>query len=241
MNSIFVTGTDTEVGKTVASTALLQALTARGLSTLAMKPVAAGCEWQTAAGSNGEAQAPRWCNEDALALNAAASQMLPYDLLNPYALQAAIAPHIAAREEQREIELDRLLTSLQRIQQYRADYVVIEGAGGWQLPLNDQGLRMPSFVQASGAGVVLVVGLQLGCLNHALLSAAAIVADGCTLRGWIGVNNQPQRMARQAENIDYLRQHLAAPCLGILPYVDNWQQHNLGQYLTVDALLPEPA
>jgi dethiobiotin synthetase len=201
----FVTGTDTGIGKTLSSCTLLHALRARGLRAVGMKPLASGCE----------ATPDGLRNEDALALQAASDPRPAYDDLNPYALPAPLAPEIAAREAGIEVELARMLAAHARLAA-QADVVVVEGVGGWTAPLAPA-LMQADLVRALELPVVLVVGLRLGCLNHAILSARAIAADGCRLAGWIGSGVDPD-MLRIDENRELLAGRLPAPCLGWLPW-----------------------
>lgn len=205
MNGVFVTGTDTGIGKTWSSCALIAALRARGLRTVGMKPVASGCV-MTARGLR---------NEDAEALIAASDPVPAYEDCNPLAFAAPIAPHVAARDAGVEIVLDPLLAASARLAA-SADRVVVEGVGGWMVPLSDT-LMQADLARALDVPVILVVGLRLGCLNHALLSARAISADGCTLAGWIANRIDPH-MERVEENIDTLRGRIPAPLLGVLAH-----------------------
>lgn len=202
---LFVTGTDTGIGKTRASTVLLHALRARGLRAVGMKPLASGCE-PTPEG---------WRNEDALALQAASDPRPPYADVNPYALPHPLAPQLAARDAGVDVALAPLLAAHARLQPL-ADTVVVEGVGGWLAPLSDT-LMQADLVRALDLPVVLVVGLRLGCLNHAFLSARAIAADGCRLVGWIGNAIDPD-MARREDNLALLASGLPAPCWGVLPH-----------------------
>jgi dethiobiotin synthetase len=202
---MFVTGTDTGIGKTLSSCTLLHALRARGLRAVGMKPLASGCE----------ATPDGLRNEDALALQAASDPRPAYDDLNPYALPAPLAPEIAAREAGIEVVLARMLAAHARLAA-QADVVVVEGVGGWTAPLAPA-LMQADLVRALELPVVLVVGLRLGCLNHAFLSARAIAADGCRLAGWIGSGVDPD-MLRIDENRELLAGRLPAPCLGWLPW-----------------------
>lgn len=199
----FVTGTDTGVGKTFASVALLHALRARGLRAVGMKPVASGCE-PTAEG---------WRNEDALALRAASDPVPGYAEVNPFALPAATAPQLAARDAGIAVALPPLLEAFGRLAA-SADAVVVEGAGGWLAPMAD-GLEQSAMARAVGGQVLLVVGLRLGCLSHARLTARAIQADGCRLAGWIGNRVDPD-FDRVDDYLALLRDALPAPCLGVL-------------------------
>ena len=220
----FVTGTDTGIGKTFASVALLHALRARGLRAVGMKPVAAGCE-RTMEG---------WRNEDALALRAASDPVPEYADVNPVALPAATAPQLAAREAGLEVALAPLLGALSRLAG-QADAVVVEGAGGWLAPMGD-GLEQSAMARALGGQVLLVVGLRLGCLSHARLTARAIEADGCRLVGWIG-NRVDPAFAEVDDYLVLLRDALPAPCLGVLGH--GADAGLAAQALALDLLLPE--
>ena len=205
----FITGTDTGVGKTLAATGLLRAAAAQGLSTLGLKPVSAGCV------RHGD----EWHNEDALAIQSAASLELPYAEVNPVAVEPPIAPHIALADENRRVGAAELSRRCVDVLRRRApEFAVIEGAGGWLVPLNDSE-SLADVAVMIGAPVILVVGLRLGCLSHALLTAQAIAASGLPLAGWVGscLNDPP--MPRQAENLLTLEQRLPAPCIGVLPYL----------------------
>jgi dethiobiotin synthetase len=201
----YITGTDTAVGKTIATVALLHALRARGLRAVGMKPVASGC-LRTAAG---------WRNDDALALQAASQPSPSYDLVNPFALPAATAPQIAAALAGVDVGLAPILGAHGALAAM-ADVVVVEGVGGWLAPLADD-LDQSALARALGLPVLLVVGLKLGCVNHARLSARAIVADGCVLAGWIA-NAVDPGLDYPDEYFRLLQRELHAPCLGRLPY-----------------------
>jgi len=205
MAGLFVTGTDTGVGKTRIAVALMAALQDHGLRVAAMKPVSAGCE-RSAAGLR---------NDDALALQAQSSIALPYELLNPYALEPPIAPHIAAREAGLELQMDTLLEACAQIES-RADYVVVEGAGGWLVPLDGQ-QTLADLAAALAFPVVMVVGIRLGCINHALLTAQAVRARGLKLAGWVANEITPSS-PRADENVQSLGERLAAPLLGRVPF-----------------------
>ena len=199
----FVTGTDTGVGKTRVAVALVHALRAQGLRVAPMKPVAAGC----VAGG---------LNDDVVALVAAANVSADLADVNPYSFTPAIAPHIAAAQAGVHIDPDAIAAAYGRLAA-QADAVVVEGAGGWRVPLNDSE-DMADLAQRLALPVVLVVGLRLGCLNHALLTAESIAARGLPWVGWIGNHIDPD-MACQAENLDALRARLPGPCLGVQPFV----------------------
>lgn len=196
----FVTGTDTEIGKTWVSCQLLRRAAAQGASCYGLKPVAAGC-MPTPDG---------WRNDDALALMQASTLALPYEQVNPVALQDPIAPHLAAQDERRRISVDRL-TGLLRgtFHQHSADLVLVEGAGGWRVPLNDRE-SWRDLVRELDLPVLLVVGMKLGCINHALLSAESILRDGVMLAGWVA-NDLGQPMPRLQANLATLDAWLPAP------------------------------
>ena len=201
--SYFITGTDTEVGKTFATCALLHAARAQGRRALAMKPVAAGTD------AEGR-------NEDVEKLIAASSFAAPRELINPYCFAEPIAPHIAASREGRRIDKHVILDAYRQLAA-QADFVAVEGVGGFRVPLGE-GFDTADLAQALGLPVVLVVGLRLGCLNHALLTAEAIEKRGLVLAGWIANGIDPA-MPYRDENIAALRQRLAAPLLGVLPWL----------------------
>jgi dethiobiotin synthetase len=202
---LFVTGTDTGIGKTHASVALLRAVRAGGERAIGMKPVASGCR-VTPQGLR---------NEDADALIGASDPMPAYALCNPYPFAPPIAPHIAAREAGVEIAPDPIAAAYRTLAA-TADRVVVEGVGGWSVPLSDA-LMQCDLARALELPIVLVVGLRLGCINHALLTARAVVADGCVLAGWIA-NRIDAEMARADENLDTLCARIDAPLLGVLAH-----------------------
>ena len=197
----FITGTGTAVGKTLASCALLHAFNATGKIAVGMKPVAAGCE-------NG-----KWMDVEMLA--AASAVAPPRNHMNPYALILPIAPHIAASRMGIKIDIRVIRHSLCELQR-SADVVIVEGVGGFLVPLNDhEGCE--DMALALNLPVILVVGMQLGCLNHALLTARAVKATGLTLSGWIANHIEPD-MAAFDENVRALKQRLDCPLLGVLPF-----------------------
>ncbi|PWW39204.1 dethiobiotin synthetase [Idiomarina loihiensis] len=219
MNTYFITGTDTDAGKTVAACAFVQYLVKQSQQVAVMKPVASGCHWQ-----NGQL-----VNEDALNLMRQSNTSFDYDRVNPYTFEAAIAPHIAAADSGVVIDKERLLKAVDWFHERPIDSLVIEGAGGWQLPLAS-GLRMPQVVKEVNAKVVLVVGLKLGCLNHALLSLQSIKQEGCDVAGWIAVQTGPEPMPRQAENLASLRELLDEKELASIPYLPGWTEEDLSIY-----------
>ncbi|RZT95030.1 dethiobiotin synthase [Rivibacter subsaxonicus] len=200
--AFFITGTDTGVGKSRASAALLHALARSGLRAVGMKPVAAGA----APDVDGVLQ-----NEDALALRAASNVRVPPELDNPVCLVDATSPHIAARNAGVRIDIEPIAARFKELQTL-ADAVVVEGAGGFLVPLNESQTGADLAV-ALQLPVILVVGLRLGCLNHALLTRDAIAARGLALAGWI-CNRLDPAMPEQAANLDYLQAQLGAPLLG---------------------------
>ncbi len=204
MRGVFVTGTDTDAGKTVVSLGLMQHLQDRGYSVAGFKPVASGSD-HTADGLR---------NDDALQLQRQASVQLPYELVNPYTFEPAIAPHIAAREAGVRLERELIAARYADIAA-QVDFVVVEGAGGWCVPLDD-GLDMADLARLPGLEVCLVVGMRLGCLNHAQLSEQAIRQSGCPLAGWVA-NCLPPAMNRLDENINTLKDKLTSPQLGVVP------------------------
>jgi len=220
--TFFVTGTDTEVGKTAVTCALLEAAAARGLQTAAVKPVAAGCDG-------------RGHNEDALALQAHMTLELDYAQVNPVALEPPIAPHIAAARAGRNIQAARLAGLCRGVMNAGADLVLIEGAGGWRVPISPRE-TLADLAAELRAGVILVVGMRLGCINHALLTAEAILRDGLPLVGWVA--NQPgERMDCHEENVQTLQRLLPAPCLGELPHLRPWSAREAARHLDSRPLL----
>lgn len=203
--AFFVTGTDTEVGKTTIAAGLLHAARRAGLSTAAAKPVASGCE-MTAGGLR---------NSDALALLAECTLPMRYEQVNPFAFEPAIAPHLAAREAGVELSVERLAEPVRRMLALQADFSLVEGAGGWRVPLAGRE-NLSDLVLLLGLPVILVVGVRLGCINHALLSAEAIERDGLRLTGWVA-NIVDPATSRLDENLATLGERLAAPCLGRVP------------------------
>ena len=222
----FVTGTDTEVGKTVASCALLQAAGRLGLRTAGYKPVASGSE-MTPEGLR---------NSDALALQRSASIALEYAEVNPYTFAEPTSPHIVSAVEQRPIESSRLSAGLRALEQ-KADWVLTEGAGGWFTPLSPT-FTFADWVQAERLPVILVVGVKLGCINHALLTAQAVRQAGLPLAGWVA-NDVIAPGRRHAEYMATLAQRLPAPCLGEIPWLGEAPETaDLGRWLDLARLTP---
>lgn len=202
----FVTGTDTGVGKTLVTAALLRRLRDAGITVAGMKPIAAGAS----VGPEGRA------NADALLLQAESSVRHPYATVNPWLFEPAIAPHIAAAEAGLSIDTARIAAAYERLCA-GAEVVLAEGAGGFLVPL-DASRSCAELPALLGMEVLLVVGLRLGCLNHALLTAEAIAARGLAFSGWIGNGIDPDFPRREA-NIATLAARLPAPCLGIVPWM----------------------
>ncbi|NLC24238.1 MAG: dethiobiotin synthase [Oxalobacter sp.] len=204
--SCFVTGTDTGVGKTLVTCAIIHGLSQQGMTVAGMKPVAAGVTLQNR----------QWHNEDTDAIISASSIMLPPALVTPYLLKTAISPNIAASLENTVIQWSRISDSYDQIREM-APSVIIEGIGGFKVPLSESYTAADLAVQF-GLPVILVVGLRLGCLNHALLSAEAILSRGLPLTGWVANHIDPM-MLYDAENIASLEQHIPAPRLAAIPYI----------------------
>ncbi|MGR3995304.1 dethiobiotin synthase [Pseudomonas sp. 1121_17] len=220
----FIAGIDTDVGKTTIAAGLLHAARLQGLSTLAAKPVASGC----AVTSKGLR------NADALALIDQSTLQLPYDRVNPFAFEPAIAPHLAAREAGVALAVPALLKAMQGILAEGADFTLIEGAGGWRVPLSDHA-NLSDLAIALKLPVILVVGVRLGCINHALLSAEAIARDGLQLAGWVANVIEP-RTSRLEENLASLAERLPAPCLGRVPKLKQASADAVAEHLQLDLL-----
>lgn len=225
----FITGTDTDVGKTTVALGLMAAFQQKGLSVAAMKPVSAGCT-QTNAGLR---------NDDAMQLMRQASVELPYEIVNPFAFEPAIAPHIAAAESNVEMSIDIIKQAYQFIAA-EVDVVIVEGAGGWLVPLN-KAQTMADLARAFQLDVIQVVGLKLGCLNHALLTSESIAAQSLTQVAWVA-NHASDDMPYGDENIKTLQQRLPGECLGIVPALQFANENmivseDIAKHLHVDTLL----
>lgn len=223
----FVTGTDTEIGKTSIAAGLLHAARRCGLSTAAAKPVASGCR-RTAAGLR---------NDDALALLGECSLELGYEAVNPLAFEPAIAPHLAAREAGVPLQAAGLARSVRAVLARGADFSLVEGAGGWRVPLSG-GETLADLAVALQLPVILVVGVRLGCISHALLTAEAIVRDGLPLAGWVA-NVVDPHTSRLADNLATLRERLPAPCLGQVPHLSQVTAATVAAHLDLQRLLSE--
>lgn len=202
----FVTGTDTGVGKTMISSLLVRQFAQRGLRSVGMKPVASGCERRDG----------QLISEDVTQLLAASNVDLPLADINPYAFEPAIAPHIAAKQAGVQIDLEHIQSAFQRLQAH-ADVVIVEGAGGFYVPLDDEH-DIADLAAKLDLPVILVVGMRLGCINHALLTAAAIQQRGLTLAGWVANQVDPD-MAMLEENLQTLQQRMPAAYLGFVAWM----------------------
>lgn len=222
-----VTGTDTGVGKTLVTAALLRALVARGWRSVGMKPVAAGARWLDGA----------WRNDDVEMLAAAGNVALPVALRCPYLLPEALAPHIAAEHAGVRLQLAPLLQAYAALCA-QAEAVVVEGVGGFCVPLAED-FGTQDLARALGLPVILVVGLRLGCLNHAALSVEAIRARGLPVAGWVA-NAVDAHMAEARRNIETLQHIIAAPCLGRIPWMAPAEPALAVRWLDLHALLPPP-
>ena len=220
----FITGTDTGSGKTWIALGLMAALQAQGRVVAGMKPVASGCEL-TGRGLR---------NKDACLLLAQASQRQDYALVNPYAFLPPIAPHIAAEKDGVTIEVTHINKAFQRLQS-GVDCTVVEGVGGWRVPLNEK-QTLADLVRTLDLPVILVVGLQLGCINHTLLSAEAIQGDGIRLCGWVANQIDPGYENTEA-TVKILTQKLPAPLLGQVPHLDRMDVSFIASCLRLQAIV----
>ena len=223
--TFFITGTDTEVGKTVSTVALLRAANKLGLLTAAYKPVASGCDLMEEG----------LCNQDVVMLQKNTSLRLAYEELVGYCFEPHIAPHIASEESGVPIELDVLSDGLKRLKETDADMIFVEGAGGWRLPVG-HGHFLSDWVRHENLPVILVVGAKLGCLNHAMLTCEAIQHDRLNIAGWC-VNRIHPGMSHYKANLGTLKSLLPAPFLGEIPYLARPFESDLGQYLDLSPLL----
>jgi dethiobiotin synthetase len=219
----FITGTDTEIGKTTASLALLRLLKQQGYRVAGMKPVAAGCQ-ATSQGLR---------NDDAQKLRRESSMDLSYALVNPFAYEPAIAPHIAAEQVLNPIAIETITSAYQTIAT-QADVVIVEGVGGWAVPVNER-QTMADVAKALDLPVILVSGIRLGCLNHTLLTQAAIRASGCQTAGWIA-NLLSESQPILEQNIHYLKSALTMAYLGTLPYAGKNPDNSVAASLDISQL-----
>ena len=223
-HGFFITGTDTGTGKTTISCALLHAAAELGLSTVAMKPVSAGCRILPAGKFN----------DDALMLQQCMNTDIDYGLINPYALTAPVSPHLAAQKDGVEIDLEWIATLHRRLSQ-QADFHIVEGIGGWLTPLSADH-TVADMARRLALPVILVVSIRLGCLSQALLTYESITARHLTIAGWVAnICNDGELYID--ENILTLAQRLPAPCVGRLPYSRNADARQLAGHLDLDKLL----
>jgi dethiobiotin synthetase len=215
----FVTGTDTNVGKTWATLALMTYFKQQNLSVIGMKPVASGCEK-----IDGE-----WRNSDALSIQKMGSQLVDYSLLNPYAYELPISPHLAGKKN--PANLETIFTNFQTLQNL-ADVVVVEGAGGWYAPLNERE-TIADLAKKLNVPIILVVSIKLGCINHALLTVEAIQNAGLNCVGWIAVCNDAEFECVDL-TIESLVARLKIPLLGVLPYSEQADFEDLAQRINFD-------
>jgi dethiobiotin synthetase len=224
MRGIFVTGTDTDCGKTEIALGLMLALQRHGLSVQAMKPVASGCE----------RHADGLRSSDALRLRAQASREAPYELVNPYAFEPPIAPHIAAGHEGVDIELEVIRERAEALAA-ETDVLVVEGVGGWRVPLGPS-LFVSDLPRELGLPVIMVTGLRLGCINHSLLTADSIRAGGNRLAGWVANQVDPSMQVPE-ENLATLAALVDAPFLGLVPWMAGLETREVAKRLSVGVLL----
>ena len=209
MPGIFITGTDTEIGKTQVACAILNTLNRNNIKTVGMKPVASGAEMID----------NRLQNEDAIKLIEASSVKFPYEIVNPYVFNTPASPHIAARIDKQQIELDKIISCYNELES-QSEFVVVEGVGGWLAPLNME-QTVTDMAQALQLPVVMVVGMRLGCLNHALLTAQRIQQSGLKFAGWIA-NCVDKNFPYLEDNIKTLHERIDAPFLAHLDYKKNY-------------------
>ena len=224
MTSFIVSGTDTGIGKTWVTVALIRAFLDRGERVLGMKPLASGCEV-----IDNELR-----NEDALLIQQAGWQAVDYSLVNPYAFKPPVSPHAAAAKEDVQVSLKTILECYE-ILQGQADRVIIEGVGGWRVPFSDE-LSLKDLVKALELPVIMVVGLKLGCINHALLTAEALDRDGIELRAWVA-NQLESDYLMQDATMRTLETSIPAPLLGLTPCLQTLQPDKLAEALDVDVLI----
>lgn len=224
--TFFVTGTDTDVGKTTCTVALLQAAAAAGLKAVAYKPIAAGCEIMEEG----------LCNQDVLLLQKNSSVRLHYDQVVGYLFEPFSSPHIAADESGVTIKLDVLSQGLATLKEVaQPDIIFVEGAGGWRVPIG-HGHYLSDWVKYENIPVIMVVGARLGCLNHALLTYECVHHDMLPMVGWC-VNRINPAMGHYQSNLETLKSMLPAPFLGEVPYINRPYEHPLGKYLDISSLL----
>lgn len=208
MNEFFITGTDTDAGKTHVTSLLLKLLAQHKKRAIGFKPIASGCEMAF----------DQLVNADALMLMESATVSAKYDIVNPFSFEPAIAPHIAAQKAGVNLNVEKLTLAYQNIKSQGADYLLTEGAGGWALPINEN-QYLYDWVSAEQLPVILVVGMKLGCINHALLTTAHMQSMGVNCIGWIA-NQVDATMNEYQANLDSLKARLPMPLLAISPYTE---------------------
>lgn len=224
--TFFVTGTDTDAGKTTCTLALLQAAAAKGLKAVAYKPIAAGCEMIE----------NKPCNQDVLLLQKHSALPLQYEQVVAYSFDAFSSPHIAAEESGVTIKLDVLSEGLSRLKKSTgADIIFVEGAGGWRVPIGN-GHFLSDWVKYENMPVIMVVGARLGCINHSVLTYEAIHHDMLPLVGWC-MNRITPSMNHYQQNLETLKSLLPAPFMGEIPYINKPDEQDLGKYLDISTLL----
>ncbi len=202
----FITGTDTGVGKTCATIALMQYFKRQGQTVVGMKPISAGCEWL-----DGQLK-----NEDALLIQQHASIQLPYKKINPYAFELPVSPHLAGKDN--PVQIDTVVHYFNELSNI-ADVVLVEGVGGWLAPINNKE-DIADLAKALDIPVILVVAVKLGCINHAKLTFQSIISAGVKCNGWMAMCIEPN-MLKVDENIETLRNYISDPLLGVFPFMEN--------------------
>lgn len=221
-NEIFITGTDTEIGKTFISQCVIESLKEKGKLTIGLKPIASGAQMIGDSLSN----------EDALKLQSCSSRLLEYAQVNPFCFEPAIAPHIAAQKVAQPLSVKLLQ---EKVIKPQADFVIIEGAGGWLTPLNETE-TFADWVELRTTQVILVVGMKLGCLNHAMLTVNDIKSRGLQLVGWVA-NFAQGEMAMAEENLSWLKNNIEAPCLAEVPFIKEGDFKKASKLLNLQTLL----
>ena len=220
MTNFFITGTDTGVGKTWFTVAFMVALKRRGLNVMGMKPIATGAEKIK----------DRLINKDAELIMQNCSQTVSYDLINPFVFELPSAPHVAAKHEGVVIDLDQIIKNYYLLKSM-CDALVVEGVGGWRVPVTDK-YSLADLVSKLNLSVILVVGMRLGCINHAILTAEAINADGLNLCGWAS-SHLDRVYSKSEETIKTLKKQLDCPHIGDLPYNSDFDPDKLSTEISL--------
>jgi dethiobiotin synthetase len=222
MVGLFITGTDTGCGKTEITLGLMQKFQQQGGKVLGMKPIASGADMTTYG----------LRNDDAVRIQSQASSEVPYEMVNPFVYQPPIAPHLAALQAGDPIDIGEIVQVYQQLSS-EADQVLVEGVGGWHVPLGEQD-TLADLARSLELPVVMVVGMRLGCLNHALMTAECMLNAGVVFAGWVANQVEPE-MASKEENLAVLRAWLPAPCLGEIPYLAQPDAEEVAGYLNVES------